>query len=70
MLGGTGHSALSWTLDGAAAAVLQPGFPLPPAAGQVPALSCRLYRDTAGRLARAPSVEDLRRALEQAGVDS
>ena len=34
--------------------------------GQAPGLSCRLYRDAAGRLAGAPSVEDLRRALEQA----
>ncbi|MGH3277157.1 MAG: thioredoxin family protein [Streptosporangiaceae bacterium] len=34
--------------------------------GQAPALSCRLYRDEAGRVARTPSVEDLRRALEQA----
>ena len=39
------------------------------APGQVPGLSCRLYRDAAGRPARAPSVEDLRRALEQAGAD-
>jgi predicted DsbA family dithiol-disulfide isomerase len=37
--------------------------------GQAPGLSCRLYRDEAGRLAGAPSVEDLRRALEQADVD-
>lgn len=37
--------------------------------GQVPGLSCRLYRDAAGRLAGAPSVEDLRRALEQANSD-
>src|SRR6185437_7817133 len=35
--------------------------------GQAAGLSCRLYRDAAGRLAGAPSVEDLRRALEQAG---
>jgi hypothetical protein len=34
--------------------------------GQVPGLSCRLYRDAAGRPARAPSVEDFRRALEHA----
>ena len=37
--------------------------------GQAPGLSCRLYRDAAGRLAGAPSVEDLRRALEQADAD-
>jgi hypothetical protein len=36
------------------------------APGQAPALSCRLYRDAAGQLAGTPSVEDLRRALEQA----
>src|SRR6266700_6941906 len=36
--------------------------------GQVPGLSCRLYRDDAGRIAGAPSVAELRRALEQAGV--
>jgi len=36
---------------------------------QASGLSCRLYRDAAGRLAGAPSVEDLRRALEQAGAD-
>ena len=40
------------------------------APGQVPGLSCRLYRDAAGRSAGAPSVEDLRRALEQADRDS
>lgn len=32
--------------------------------GQGPSLSCRLYRDAAGRAAGAPSVADLRRALE------
>ena len=37
--------------------------------GQVPGLSCRLYRDAAGRLAGAPSLEDLRRALERAAAD-
>jgi hypothetical protein len=36
------------------------------APGQVPGLSCRLYRDAAGRPAGAPSAEDLRRALEEA----
>jgi hypothetical protein len=39
------------------------------APGQVPGLSCRLYRDATGRPAGAPSVADLRRALEQAGAD-
>lgn len=39
------------------------------APGQAPALSCRLYRDAAGQLAGTPSVEDLRRALEQAKAD-
>jgi hypothetical protein len=34
--------------------------------GQAPGLSCRLYRDAAGGLAGAPSIQDLRRALEQA----
>lgn len=34
--------------------------------GAVPSLSCRLYRDTAGRVAGAPSEADLRQAL--AGV--
>jgi hypothetical protein len=34
-----------------------------------PGLSCRLYRDAAGRAARAPSVEDFRRALAQAGAN-
>ena len=38
------------------------------APGQVPGLSCRLYRDAAGRPAPAPSVEELRRALEQASA--
>ncbi|MGH3120907.1 MAG: thioredoxin family protein [Streptosporangiaceae bacterium] len=36
--------------------------------GQAPSQSCRLYRDAAGLLTGAPSVEDLRRALEQAGA--
>jgi hypothetical protein len=39
------------------------------APGQVPGLSCRLYRDAAGRPAGAPSVADLRRALGQADAD-
>ena len=36
--------------------------------GLAPGLSCRLYRDAAGRPARAPTVEALRRALEQTEV--
>jgi hypothetical protein len=36
--------------------------------GQVPGLSCRLYPDATGRPSGAPSVEDLRRALEQASA--
>ena len=31
--------------------------------GQLPSLSCRLYRDAAGRTSSAPTVEALRRAL-------
>ena len=38
------------------------------APGQVPGLSCRLYRDAAGRPAGAPPAEALRWALEQAGA--
>jgi hypothetical protein len=37
--------------------------------GQAPSLSCRLYRDAAGRLAGAPPVEALREALAAAGHD-
>ena len=37
--------------------------------GQVPGLSCRLYRDAAGRPSGAPSVADLRRVLELADAD-
>ena len=36
--------------------------------GLAPGLSCRLYRDAAGRPAGAPTVEALRRALEQTEV--
>jgi hypothetical protein len=36
--------------------------------GLAPGLSCRLYRDAAGRAAGAPTVEALRRALEQTEV--
>jgi len=36
---------------------------------QVPSLSCRLYRDEAGRTAGAPSVQALRQALAAAGHD-
>ena len=36
--------------------------------GQVPGLTCRLYRDAAGRQVSAPSVEAIRRAVEQVGV--
>ena len=38
------------------------------APGQAPGLACRLYRDATGRPARAPSVEAIRRAVEQAGA--
>ena len=34
--------------------------------GQQPSLSCRLYRDDGGRIAPAPSVRQLRQAIEQA----
>jgi hypothetical protein len=37
------------------------------APGQAPGLACRIYRDAAGRPTGAPTVEALRRALEQAG---
>jgi len=36
--------------------------------GQALGLACRLYRDAAGRAAGAPTVEALRRALEQASA--
>ena len=36
---------------------------------EAPSLSCRLYRDAAGRICRAPSVEALRQALAAAGHD-
>ena len=36
---------------------------------EAPSLSCRLYRDAAGRTCRAPSVEALRQALAAAGHD-
>jgi hypothetical protein len=35
--------------------------------GQVPSLSCRLYRDVTARTDGAPSVEALRRVLNQQG---
>jgi hypothetical protein len=38
------------------------------APGQAPGLACRLYRDAAGRAAGAPTVEALRRALDQASA--
>ena len=37
--------------------------------GQAPALSCRLYRDAAGRASGAPPVEALRQALAAADHD-
>jgi hypothetical protein len=36
---------------------------------QPPSLSCRLYRDEAGRAGGAPSVQALRQALAAAGHD-
>lgn len=39
------------------------------APGQPPSLSCRLYRDEAGRPGGAPSVQALRHALAAAGLD-
>ena len=38
------------------------------APGQAPGLACRIYRDADGRPAGAPTVEALRRALEQASA--
>ena len=38
------------------------------APGQPPSLSCRLYRDAAGRADGAPPVDALRRVLEQASA--
>jgi len=37
--------------------------------GQPPSLSCRLYRDAAGRTGPAPSVESLRQAIAAASHD-
>jgi hypothetical protein len=37
--------------------------------GQAPSVSCRLYRDAAGQMADAPSVQSLRQALGAAGHD-
>ncbi len=37
-------------------------------AGAGPAVACRMYRGEDGRLEGAPTVEALRRALEQTGV--
>jgi hypothetical protein len=39
------------------------------APGQVPSLSCRLYRDESGRAEGAPSVDALRRAIWPARAD-
>ena len=38
------------------------------APGQAPGLSCRIYRDAAGRPASAPTVDALRQALHRAGA--
>jgi hypothetical protein len=38
------------------------------APGQVPTLSCRLYRDLTGRLASLPPLEALQQALKRAGA--
>lgn len=39
------------------------------APGEPPSLSCRLYRDAAGRAAAVPSAEELRRVLTAVGWD-
>ncbi len=39
------------------------------APGEPPSLSCRLYRDAAGRAAAVPSAAELRRVLTAAGED-
>lgn len=36
---------------------------------RLPSLSCRLYRDADGRIGGAPSVEALRRVIEEASRD-
>ncbi len=36
---------------------------------EAPSLSCRLFRDAAGGVGRAPSVEAIRQALAEAGHD-
>lgn len=39
------------------------------APGQAPSLSCRLYRDAAGRTEGAPPVDALRQVLQQASAE-
>src|SRR4051812_13884522 len=59
--------AARWGMTGSPTVLLDGGDPFA-AAGAVPSVSCRLYRDEDGRIEGAPSVAALRRALAGAEV--
>jgi hypothetical protein len=59
--------AASWGMRGSPTLLVDGTDPFAAPGGR-PAMACRLYRDEEGRLDGAPTVEALRRVLEQAGA--
>jgi hypothetical protein len=62
------HTAAQAGMHGSPTLLINGVDPFAPP-GQPPSLSCRLYRDTAGRPAPAPSTDTLRQALAAAADD-
>jgi hypothetical protein len=59
--------AVSWGMHGSPTLLIDGADPFAEP-GQPPTMSCRLYRDDTGRAAGAPSVAQIRRALEWAEI--
>lgn len=59
---GTLEEAAAAGMTGSPTVLIDGGDPFP-ATGQQPSVSCRLYRDSAGRVDGAPTVADLRSVL-------
>lgn len=59
---GTPEEAAAAGMTGSPTLLIDGGDPFP-ATGQQPSVSCRLYRDSAGRVEAAPTLADLRSVL-------
>lgn len=61
----TAEEATRWGMHGSPTILVNGTDPFG-GPGQAASMSCRLYRDTSGRITGAPSTAQLRRAIEQA----